>query len=152
MRYGRKRNELGDAGMRNTGERGMSTAYREIRFDSKPISEIDLKQETHMKVASAAEIFAMKGETRRLGGAVQQVRKIIFGEKCISLKTDFSNQFLDKARLQKRRKWEIVWRSMRRNQHEEIQSIYETIMLWNFVTQNRFLKFVLGRYADAGDQ
>ena len=105
-----------------------------------------------MKVASAAEIFAMKGETRRLGGAVQQVRKIIFGEKCISLKTDFSNQFLDKARLQKRRKWEIVWRSMRRNQHEEIQSIYETIMLWNFVTQNRFPKFVLGRYADAGDQ
>ena len=42
--------KLGDAGVRNTRERGKSTAYCEIGFDSKPISEIDLKEEMHLKV------------------------------------------------------------------------------------------------------
>ena len=40
----------GDAGVRNTRVRGMRTAYREIGSDSKPLSEIDFQEETHLKV------------------------------------------------------------------------------------------------------
>ena len=45
-------------------ERGRNNAYREIGFDSKPISEIDCRQERNCRRAAAAEVRAMKDEIR----------------------------------------------------------------------------------------
>ena len=52
--------------MRNIEVRGMENGLREIGFDSKPILEVDCREETHLKVGVGGENTCDEGETRKL--------------------------------------------------------------------------------------
>ena len=62
----------------NVEMRKPDTNFREIGFDSKPISEMDCSEVSHLRTDVGSGKHAEKSGARRFRGAVQQVRKVIF--------------------------------------------------------------------------
>ena len=62
----------------NAEMRKPDTVFREIGFDSKPISEMDCSEVSHLRIDVGSGKHAEKSGARRFRRAVQQVRKIIF--------------------------------------------------------------------------
>ena len=67
------------------------TVFREIGFDSKPISEMDCSEISHLRIDVGSGKHDKKSGARRFRGAVQQVRKIIFIFLFLFREVDFSS-------------------------------------------------------------
>ena len=62
----------------NVEMRKPDTNFHEIGFDSKPISEMDCSEVSHLRTDVGSGKHAEKSGARRFRGAVQQVRKVTF--------------------------------------------------------------------------